>query len=240
MKKRQKTNILRCVIIIGIALGVLVTLIFVMPIFYIHDIEVISSSYYSADEIINQSQIKGKNVLDLSWLNAKKRITDLPYVQSAKIEYSFPNKVKITIEEKTPFAYVEFQGTYLCINEQGQVIEQSQQKHHKIPVIRGLKFDSFHSGEVLPISNQDNYLTAVTVIQKLQLYEYTEEINEIDVHDIEQIHLYVDKLDVIMGDIGDFDIKIATLKGIRNEGYSVGQLTINKRGEAYAATLGPR
>ena len=66
-------------------------------------------------------------------------------------------------------------------------------------------------GETLPILNEDHWFVAQEVMEKLMKYDYATKINEIDVHNMEEIHLYVDKLDVIMGDIGDFDKKIMVL-----------------------------
>ena len=73
---------------------------------------------------------------------------------------------------------------------------------------------------------------------QLTKYDYVEKITEIDVHNIEEIHLYVDKLDVIMGDIGDFDKKIEVLiQTYEVEGYSMGELDISKWIKTKQATL---
>ena len=55
---------------------------------------------------------------------------------------------------------------------------------------------------------------------------------------MEEIHLYVDKLDVIMGDIGDFDKKIEVLiQTYEVEGYSMGESDISKWIKTKQATL---
>ena len=69
-------------------------------------------------------------------------------------------------------------------------------------------------------------------------YDYVNKIKKIDVHNMEEIHLYVDKLDVIMGDIGDFDKKIEVLIQIYEEqGFSMGELTIDPSSKECLATL---
>lgn len=229
---------------VGIIMGILVLLFFMMPICYIREIEVTNNQYYSVEEIIQAAAIEQGHLLDFSYLAAEENIMSLPYIAKVEIEYKFPGKIKINLVEKAPFAYVTFKGTYLCLNEQGQVIEQSQKKHHNLPVIDGLKFEFFKNAETLPILNQDNWLTAVQVIQELENYDYVDKINEIDVHNIEEIHLYVDKLDVIMGDIGDFDKKIEVLIQVYEvNGYSMGELTmtpsLSASGKEYLCTLKP-
>lgn len=226
---------------IGIIIGILVLLFFMMPICYIQNIEVKNNKYYSAEEIIEASGIEKKHLLDLAYFDAKDKLMSLPYIASVNIKYQFPGKVIIDLVEKAPFAYVKFKGTYLCLNEQGQVIEQSQEKRHDLPVIDGLKFNSFKKAETLPILNQDNWLTAVEVLKSLEKYQYADKINEIDVHNIEEIHLYVDKLDVIMGGIGDFDKKIEVLIQVYEvNGFTMGELSIHPDGKGeVVATLTP-
>lgn len=234
MKKKTKRYI-------GIIVGILALLFFMMPIFYIQDIEVKNNKYYSVQEIIEASGIEKKHLLDLAYFDAEDKLMALPYIAKVNIKYQFPGKVVIDLVEKAPFAYVRFKGTYLCLNEQGQVIEQSQEKYHKLPVIDGLNFNSFKNEETLPILNQDNWLTAVEVLRSLEKYNYVDKVNKIDLYNIEEIHLYVDKLDVIMGDIGDFDKKIEVLIQIYDvNGFTMGELSIHPDGKGeIVATLTP-
>lgn len=212
----------------GIIGGICIILLFVMPICYVQSIEVVGSHYYDEETIIEVSKIECKHLLDINDLFAKKRLEALPYVAQAEIKYDFPGKIQIHLSEKAPFAYAQFKGTFLCINKQGQVIEQTQKTHHKVPIITGLVFDYFVDNETLPIKNQEDWLVAQQLIQGLNEFEYASKVSKIDVHNIEEIHLYVDKLDVIMGDIGDFGKKIETLIVIHEEkGYTMGQLDLS-------------
>ena len=222
MKKKKK-------IYIGIIIGIVVVLFFMMPICYVQSVEVTHNHFYASDEIIETAGIANKHFLDFNFWTAKSKVESLPYIAKAKISYQFPGKITISVSEKAPFAYIPFKGTYLCINEQGQVIEQTQKKYHEVPELDGLEFNTFKNGETLPIVNQDTWFIAQEVVKELEKYAYTSRVREVDVHNIEEIHLYVDKLDVIMGDIGDFDKKIETLIEIHDvEGYgNVGRLILS-------------
>ena len=223
---------------IGIIIATVVVLMFMMPICYVQSIEVNHNRYYSEEEIIEVSGIEKKHLLDLAYLSAKERLLDLPYIAKVNINYRFPGKIMIDLVEKAPYVYVKFKGNYLCLNEQGQVIEQSQEKYHEIPVIEGLKFERFTLEETLPILNQEHWFVAQDIMTELIKYDYADKIKEIDVHNIEEIHLYVDKLDVIMGDIGDFDKKIEVLIQVYDVNkYSMGELDISKFAETGDATL---
>jgi len=215
-------------IYIGIISGIIIILFFMMPIFYVQSVEVENNHFYKSEEIIETAGIAQKHFLDLNFFTAKKNIDNMPYIAKCKVNYHFPGKIIITVAEKAPFAYVRFKGTYLCINEQGQVIEQTQQKYHELPIIVGLEFESFKDTETLPIINQDTWLIAQELVKGLGKYDYVSKVSKIDVHNIQEIHLYVDKLDVIMGDIGDFDKKIETLIVVHDqEGYTMGQFDLS-------------
>ena len=223
---------------IGIIVGIVSILLFMMPICYVQSVEVSNNKYYTDEEIIEASGIENKHLLDLAYFSAKNRLLDLAYIGKVNIHYKFPGKIVIDVVEKAPFAYVKFKGDFLCLNEQGQVIEQSQEKYHEIPVIDGLKFESFTVSETLPILNQDDWFVAQEVMTELIKYNYVDKVIEMDVHNIEEIHLYVDKLDVIMGDIGDFDKKIEVLIQVYEvEGYSMGELDISGWTKTGDATL---
>lgn len=210
-----------------------------MPIWYIREVEVVNNQYYSTDEIIESADIGQVHLLDLSFRKAEKNIKILPYISDVEIKYTFPSKLVINVVEKTPFAYVMFMGNYLCLNEQGQVIEESNQKRNKLPVISGIKFTEFKLSEILPIENQESWLLATEIINILKKHNYVENVEKIDVYNMEEIHLYVDKLDVIMGDIGDFDQKIQWLIEIHKE-LDMGKLdlsTVVKNGQATLSSI---
>lgn len=234
MKKDYKVKI-------GIIIGIIVILILMMPICYVQKVEVYHNQFYTKEEIIKTSGIENKHLLDLGYFSMKEKISALPYIANVNIKYQWPGKIIIDITEKAPFAYVDFNGTYLCLNQQGQVIEQTQERYHEVPLIAGIKFSSFKNGETLPIENEDLWFVAQEAIEKLHKHDYLSKISKIDVHNIEEIHLYVDNLDVIMGDIGDFDKKIETLIQIHDkEDYTMGYLDLSvavTKKEAYISPI---
>lgn len=225
-------------IYIGIIVGICILLLFMMPICYVQSIQIEHNRYYSDEEITATSGLERKHLLDIAVFSAKRKLLELPYISSATIKYEFPGKIIISVVEKAPYVYVMFKGTYLCLNEQGQVIEQSQEKYHELPVIEGIKFESFKVDEILPILNEEHWFAAQEAMTAIIRNNYVHKIKEIDVHNMEEIHLYVDKLDVIMGDIGDFDKKIVGLIQIyEGEGFSVGQLDLSDWVKAECGTF---
>ncbi len=231
MKRKQQKK--KTKLYIGIIVGIVLLLLFMMPVFYVNKIEIKNNHYYTQEDIIETIGIQNNHFFDLSFKKAKSKLLELPYIQDVKISYRFPGKLEINIVEKSPYAYVNFSGNYICLNKNAQVIEQSAKKYHELPVISGLKFESFKIGEVLPIQNEEQWLCATDVLRYLEKHKFIDKVSKIDVYNLEEIHLYVDKLDVIMGDIGDFDKKIEVLIKIHEE-YNMGVLDFRsyaKRGE---------
>ncbi|MGL4736828.1 MAG: cell division protein FtsQ/DivIB [Cellulosilyticaceae bacterium] len=212
----------------GIAMSVLAGMVlFFLPVWSIGAIEVKGTSVYSAEDVINASQIKTKShILTVRKEQAVEELKKLPYVAEAEIVTAFPNKLTIEVTEHKPIGYVKFVGAYLCLGEKGQVLEQVSQPYLKLPIIEGLKFTKFRLGEVLPLENEDNFLVVVEMMNTLKKHEYDTKINSMDVSNLEQIHLYVDKLDVIIGNIRDFDKKVGWLAQI-HEKYPMGVLDLS-------------
>lgn len=209
-----------------------------MPVWNVKEITVENNGYYTKEEIIETSGIKTHSMLDLSFAHARQEIMKLSYIQNVNIKYKFPGNVIIEIVENAPFMYVPFSGSYLCLNEQGQVISQTNHLANPIPLVRGLNFSEFKIGEILGIQNDDAFLASKEIINTLQEYAYEDKVKEIDVYNLEEIHLYVDNLDVIMGGIGDFDKKLQWLIAT-HETYDMGILDLSQVVKSGQASLRP-
>lgn len=218
--------------------SLIVVTILVMPIWYIKHIEVVNNVYYTKEEIIKAAQIDHANLLDLSFKRAKENLLELSYIKNVHITYHFPGKIKLDVVESAPFIYVPFMGSYLCLNEQGQVIEQTSEKQNEVPLVKGLSFSSFKTGEILPVINEDIWFLVKEIMAVLKENDYISTIDVIDVNHVEEIHLYVDNLDAIMGDIGDFDKKVRWLI-VAHETYDMGILDLTNVVKTGQAPLRP-
>ncbi|WP_054740581.1 cell division protein FtsQ/DivIB [Cellulosilyticum ruminicola] len=225
-------------IYIGMIIGLILIALLSMPIWNIKDIKVENNGYYSKEEIIEASGIKTHSIWDLSFSHARKEIMKLSYIKNVDIKYNFPGNVIIKVVENAPFMYVPFSGSYLCLNEQGQVVSQTNNLSNPIPLVSGLNFSEFKIGEILAIQNDDAFLASKELINTLHEYTYEDKVKEIDVYNLEEIHLYVDNLDVIMGGIGDFDKKLQWLIAT-HKNYDMGILDLSQVVKSGQASLRP-
>ncbi len=217
--KKKYAYILSFIIVLLIA-------VLLLPIYDIKRITINNNYFYSDEEILKKTNLSvGMNVFSVTKSRVVESLGELPFVKEAEIRYKFPNEITIDIEEVEPIGYVPFSGTYLCIDISGSVIQETTQKVIKMPTIEGLLFDSFKIGSKLNIKNEEAMLGAVDIIRVLKKYEFTDHIDSIDISDMEQIHLYVDNLDVIIGTIKDLDMKIQWLMKV--QGQYVGTLDLS-------------
>lgn len=225
--KYKVSKIQKKIIYISFIVGLVGIVLLLLPVWNIQAINIPNASIYTEEEIQNATGIKkGMHILSISKGRSLKELKKLAYIKDASIEISFPNTVNILIEENTPLGYVPFNGAYLCIGNDGQVLAQNDKPKLELPIIVGLKFNKFKVNEKLAIMNDDNFMIVAEMISTLRKYDFLDKIDTIDISNVEQIHLYVDKLDVIIGNIREFDKKVMWLTQVHKD-YTIGILDLS-------------
>lgn len=122
-KNKRKKLIIRSVIcFLFLCIGVILVL---TMFFNINEITVTGDAVYSADDIINTSDvIAGDNLIFISKDEINEKIsTELPYVDSVKIKRHLPSGLELIIT-KTEAKYAIIQdGYYTLLNKNGKVLE---------------------------------------------------------------------------------------------------------------------
>lgn len=105
-------------------------LVFGMSVFFrVSRIEVTGNSLYSAQEVMDAAGIeKGDNLFFINRFSAVSRIrAKLPYVESAAITRSLPNKVTIEITESVAIAYVTTDAGLWVIDRNCKLLTQTDE-----------------------------------------------------------------------------------------------------------------
>ncbi len=177
--KRKKFKIFRFIrfLLITLFIGVVLVCLALSPLFYINRIEVYGNKHYNSNEVINASGlIAGTNWFKSNSLNLKGIIMfrsidseqllleRCPYLKSAVVKIGIPGVVKITVTEREPVALVPYLGTHLVIDDNGHVIDTTNDIDGiRLPVIRGLVCDGYSLGQAL----------------KAESYEFIEAFNKV-------------------------------------------------------------
>lgn len=125
-KKRGGISIRMAAVIILLTIGVVFGVTLMIPAFDITEVYCEGESLISNEDIITTANIKnGTNILLANIGAARRSIQKLPMVKNVKIRRVFPNKICISVETRTPAAYVMTGGGCVLIDCDGTVLENT-------------------------------------------------------------------------------------------------------------------
>jgi len=106
--------------------------------FCLRSIEVRGEKHLNIKEIIKLSKLKlfKDNLLRIDASEVSKRILRNPWIKEAKVEKDFPDKIIITIKERTPIALLNLKGNYFLIDIKGVLIAKVSPSSYKhLPIL---------------------------------------------------------------------------------------------------------
>ncbi len=225
-KKKKRTSIK----IFGIILLLITTFLacLMTPMCDIKEVKIVGNQCISSETIISLSGISvGFNLFKTNLTKAKLNIIRNSYIKNVEIKRRLPNKVIINIEERVPAAYIQFMGTYICIDDNIVVLEiiSSEEQLIKLPTFVGLKFNQFELGQEINLDDKLKLNLVRLFIKEIINNNLIERISKVDFNDIDNININIrDNLTVSLGDDSDIKYKISYLSTI------LGQLTIDDKG----------
>ncbi len=195
---------------------ILVFLALISPVFSVKEIQVLGNSQLSNSAIYELGGIDGPggNIFAFNSSSVRRKLLESNYIRSVRIKKSLPSTIVINIEERKVRGYVPYMGRYLYIDMDGRVIDVKETMDAPHPIVVGLKFDGFSTGEVINVTNGYSLDYVVQISKLIDAYDLDNRIFKLDVSRPEDIHLYVDKIDVMCGTIDDIYTKIATLNEV--------------------------
>lgn len=177
IKRIIKTTILLALIIGGICFAL------ISPIFNVTEINVTGNEQISSDTIISLSQLQiGQNLFKFNRTKTKNEIKTNAYIENVNIKRKIPNKIEILIDERKRDYNVEFLNGYVYINNQGYILEKSEQKLD-LPVIKGITTPQEQIVEGNRLNNEDleNLETVIQIMNICKNYELDTKISSIDI-----------------------------------------------------------
>lgn len=207
MKKKYTYFIMVVALIIFILL-----LLMLSPWLNIETIEVNGLKKVDQNQMIKDLELdKETNLLSFSKMKADYILTKNNYIESVKIKKVYPNKIIFNVKERELAGYVPYVNDYLYIDKNGFVVDIKPTYSEKLPIIKGLQFDNFTLGQTLKVENQDAFNIVMRFTNAIEGKEITSDILELNVSDLDDIHLYIGAIDVLLGNGDDIHIKINTL-----------------------------
>jgi cell division protein FtsQ len=185
--------------------------------FNIKTINVSGNNRVSQQEIIRLSGLSyQQNIFRINSKDTMKSIFQSPYIEKIKIKRHLPNIIKIDIIEREPLVLVPYVGSYLFVDSQGIVIEiNSSIANMKLPVINGLKFNTFKLGEEIKVENKLQLTSVIKLINEIKKVGIIQEIADINAENILYFKLKTKSgITINLGDDSNINTKIPLAKAI--------------------------
>jgi cell division protein FtsQ len=185
--------------------------------FNIKTINVSGNNRVSQQEIIRLSGLSyQQNIFRINSKETMKSIFQSPYIEKIKIKRHLPNIIKIDIIEREPLVLVPYVGSYLFVDSQGIVIEiNSTIANMKLPVINGLKFNTFKLGEEIKVENKLQLTSVIKLINEIKKVGIIQEIADINAENILYFKLKTKSgITINLGDDSNINTKIPLAKAI--------------------------
>lgn len=191
---------------------VLWALIFKLPFFNVSKIEINGMDNLTEEQVLSMLTVsEGDNIFSFSTSKCEKQLSKSHYVKDVEVSRKLPDTVIVNLDEYKLRGYVPYMGSYLYINEDGLILDIQKDITKQLPVVEGLKFDSFTVGEVLQVENPGAFTTMVELSRLFEKYKLLTDIIRVDVNNVDDVHLHVNKVDVELGSMDDVNRKLLML-----------------------------
>ncbi|NDL66144.1 cell division protein FtsQ/DivIB [Anaerotalea alkaliphila] len=214
-KQRQDTSLgnRKLFLLAGLVAALVAVLAGILYLLGIQTVEVVGNSHYSEAEILKMAGIEGRaNMLRLYFDKGSIAEEDA-YIESMELEFSNFNRMRIVVREKEIIGYLPYMGKYLCVDREGRIIDYAERRDDGIPVIEGLTIHRFQEGELLGIDDAvlNNLYYLIRSISQLEVpidkvsFNYEKD---------KDISLYSEDVEIKIGDVGELERKMATIKKV--------------------------
>ena len=218
-KKRIKLMLKFTALLIIIIAGIIFAL--VSPIFNIKEINVSNNNQINTETIISLSQLNlGQNIFKFNKNKVNKNIKTNAYIESIEIKRKLPNKVQIQIEERKQEYNVEFLNGYAYINNQGYILQISEEKQ-ALPTIQGISTpdEQIVEGNRLNSEDLEKLEVIIQIMNICKNYELDSKITNIDISTKDEYTLYLEeeKKTIYLGDKSNLSNKMLYVQVIIEE-----------------------
>lgn len=215
--------------IVFVAIGIL---LLCSPIFDIKNIEVLGNIKNSKERIISFSGLElYNNIFKFNKGLIREKIKENAYIESVEITRKLPSTVQIEIEEREAKYMLQFADSYVYINNQGYMLEISNEKLD-VPILIGFTTDlsNIKAGNRINVADLNKMNMVIKIYETAKSNGLGELITKIDISNEKNYTIILEKegKKVYLGDCSELNTKILYLKSIleTSQGKS-GELFLN-------------
>ncbi len=213
-KVERKKRLYALLVLMGLAVLVLLAGYFT---FLIRSIDVVgNTSRYSKEDIVAASGLKVQtHILMLDLDKAREDLKKDPYINTT-VSYVFPNRIRITVEERSPAGAVSWgpNKEYIAvIDRTGIVLESDASSYAGLPLVQGLIITGANKGARIGDPADEQVQSMLDVISTLVELGLADKIRTVDLTETMGISLYTPEgYRIEVGDTSDLLTKLNRLK----------------------------
>ena len=175
----------------------------------------------SQEELLEASGIRdGENLITIPRREIEKRMeAELPYLKKVTIHLWPPERVIITVEETTPAAALESEGTVWYLDSSGKLLERVEQ-NEGYPAVTGLTLLAPSEGTRLAVSEEEELKAKGLrgLLAALEERELLDQVQFIDLTSGSSVSMgYENRLTVKMGLNDDFGYDLKMLQAAEEQ-----------------------
>lgn len=212
MNKRRKRK-KRIIQLAGIGIFLLVLIVGII-LFQARTVDVYGNERHSSEEIISGliDDMFSKNTLYLLWKYKDGEVPDtLPFLNTMQIQMESPFHIEVVVQEKEVVGYID-KGEYVYFDKSGIVLQMTENAYTDVPIITGVGTTDPVLYQKLPTESSAQLRTILSLLQLLTYHELKAE--EIRFSENMEITVFIDKIEVSLGQDEYLEEKIANLKAI--------------------------
>ena len=220
-KKRHRLKPTFLIFLFLILAGTLVSLSLTVW-FDVSEFSITGETSYTAEQIVSASGITvGDNLFRLSTDKAGRRIEQaLPYIKTAEIKRSFPNKVKISVTETNEYAALKTDSGYAIVDPDFKILTVLEERPEGLMLINGVNTGNTVVGCSTEFSDGQQKSALKQLINLISAYSFN--VTAIDVESMVGITFVIeDRLYIKLGSYSNIEGKIihldAMLKSMSDE-----------------------
>ncbi len=210
---RRSVLLLFCFAIVGSLafLGVFI----LNKVFYVKNIDIQGDEIYSATKIKEAANIhEGQSFFAVNTKLAETKIYSLlTYIDDAKIQKNFPNKISISVETAHPTYAIKQNDEYIILSANHKLLESQSEAPAEVIIISGLNLLESKTPKIQyeDEKSKDLFIHIAQTLKSMSLNA----LKEIDISNKENILLnYDNRINIKLGNSEDLDYKLQTVKEI--------------------------
>ena len=210
-RKRKKIAFITLLFLVS---GVIT--IFKAPMFEVKLVKISGNKMIKKEGVLNNKFVLGKNIFLLDTNEVKRKILENPYIQTADVKRTIPNGIDVKVTERKMFYKMKLDEKVYILNNELYIMDiVDSDENLSLVEVKGIKIDSITIGERITLSDEISRV-AYELAQNLIDKNKDSIFSKIDLSDKNDVSIYKNDVEIILGEISELDEKYKIAMEILN------------------------